>query len=335
MIASILSYILVLLLAAVFYLFYPGYVSFFALALFLVLPLLSLILSLLQRRRYTVSAACATGAERRGQTVEVRFTLQTPAMDPGELALLRVRVEPLLYPQLAVVQELELCPGPGSALEVELAHCGWYKVSTLRCQTPGWLGALSLSLRAPEPILVLSRPQAGPLPGGVERSPQAGLALRIKPGGGPGEEHELRLYRPGDPVNSIHWKLTAKQPSGDPVLRETLEPVKEHLAVTYDHWGQPGDLDDVLDQMETLARYLLDKERPFTVCRADPETGALCCHRVDCQKAWDSCYHAISSQTAPLVGQSLSPGLLTLPGVTEPIKRIHLTPSNQKEVSQP
>ncbi len=335
MIASILSYVLVLLLAAAFYLFYPGYVSFFALALFAILPLLSVIFSLFQRWRYTVSAACAMGAERRGQTVEVRFTLQTPAMDPGELALLRVRVEPLLYPQLSVVRELEVCPGQGTALEVELAHCGWYRVSVERCRTPGWLGALALSLRPPEPIMILSQPQAGTLPSGVDRSPQTGVALRIKPGGGPGEEHELRLYRPGDPVNAIHWKLTAKQPAGDPVLRETLEPVREHLAVTYDHWGQPDDLDDVLDQLEALARYLLDKEDPFTVCCADPETGSLRCHLVDCPMAWDTCYQAISGQAAPLVGQSLSHGPLALPGVPGPVKRIHLTPSSQKEVSQP
>lgn len=25
------------------------------------------------------------------------------------------------------------------------------------------------------------------------------------------EEHELRPYRPGDPMRTVHWKLTAKQ----------------------------------------------------------------------------------------------------------------------------
>lgn len=335
MISSMLSYGLVLLMAAAFYLFYPGYVSFFALALFLVLPLISILFSLVQRRRYTVGVSCSAAAACRGQTVQALFTLRTPAMDPGEYARLQVRVEPLLYPQLTTVRELEVCPGQPVPLELALAHCGWYKVSVARCQAPGWLGALALSLRAPEPLMVLSLPQAGALPGKTDLSPATGMALRVKPGGGPGEEYELRPYQPGDAVNAIHWKLTAKQPSGEPILRETLEPVREHLAITYDHWGQPEELDDVLDQLETLARYFLDKENAFTVCYADPETGALHCYGIDCSRAWDACYHAISAQCAPLVGQSLPSGALALPNTSGPVKRIHLIPSRQKEVSKP
>lgn len=334
MIAATVSYGLILLLAVAFYLFYPGYVSFFALALFLLLPLISLLFSLLQRRRYTVGAACSAAAAGRGQTVQALFTLQTPAMDPGEYARLQVRVEPLLYPQLAMTRELEVCPGQTVPLELALAHCGWYKVSVTHCQVPGWLGALALSLRAPEALMVLSLPQTGTLPYGVDQTAQTGMALRVKPGGGPGEEYELRPYQPGDAVNAIHWKLTAKQPSGDPILRETLEPVREHLAVTYDHWGQPEDLDNVLDQLETLARHLLDKETPFTVCHTDPETDVLLCYGVDCPKAWDACYHAISAQPAPPVGRSLPGGPLTLPGASGPVRRIHLTPSESREVSK-
>lgn len=335
MISSIVSYGLILLLAVAFYLFYPGYVSFFALVLFLVLPLISLLFSLLQRRRCTVGASCSASADRRGQTVRVVFSLQTPAMDPGETAQLQVRVQPLLYPQLAVVRELEVCPGQDAALELELAHCGWYQISAVRCRISSWLGILALPLRGPEPVMVLSLPQAEDLSRNTDPAPQEGAVLRVKPGGGPGEEYELRPYRPGDPVSGIHWKLTAKQPSGEPILRETLEPVREHLAITYDHWGQPDELDDVLDQLAALARQLLDKEETFTVCSAHPETGALRCHSVDCQRAWDACYQAISGQCAPQMGQSLPNGPLALPGVAGPVKRIHLIPSNQGEVSQP
>lgn len=332
MISSMLSYGLILLLAVAFYLFYPGYVSFFALALFLVLPLLSLLFSLLQRRRYAVGASCSAATAVRGQAAQILFTLRTPAMTPGECARLQVRIEPLLYPQLAVTRELEVCPGQPLPLEVKLAHCGWYKVSVTRCRVLGWLGVLALSLRAPEALMILSLPQEGALPHNVDQTAQAGAALRVKPGGGPGEEYELRPYQPGDAVNAIHWKLTAKQPSGEPILRETLEPVREHLAVTYDHWGQPEKLDDVLDQLEALARHLLDKEISFIVCYADPETQVLRCHSVDCPKAWDACYQTISAQGAPLTGQSLPGGPLSLPGVSAPVKRIHLTPSDQKEV---
>ncbi|MBR2633811.1 MAG: DUF58 domain-containing protein, partial [Lentisphaeria bacterium] len=43
---------------------------------------------------------------------------------------------------------------------------------------------------------------------------------RPKPGGGYGENYEIRQYRPGDNLNQIHWKLSAKV--GDLMLREPM-----------------------------------------------------------------------------------------------------------------
>ena len=49
---------------------------------------------------------------------------------------------------------------------------------------------------------------------------EARTVLKPKHGGGYAEEHELREYRPGDMVNSIHWKLSSK--TDKVIVREPL-----------------------------------------------------------------------------------------------------------------
>ncbi len=332
MILSILAYALTLFLALAFYFFYPGYLSFYVLVLFLALPVLSLILALVQRRRWALGVFCPARGHRRGETVQVRFSLAAPALGAGESARLKVRVEPLLYPELAYTELCRVDPGEETRIEVPLDHCGWYKLTVTKCFVTDWMGCVSLPLAVPAPVLVLSTPQGGLFPAGVELEPKAGAVLRPRSGGGPGEEYELRPYRPGDPVNAIHWKLTAKQPTDEPVLRETLEPVRERLAVVYDHVGPPEDLDKVLDQLAELARFMLDKEFAFTVCCMNVAGGGVRSYDVDCQKAWDECYRAIAALPVSQSGQ-LPQEVPVLPGRGEPVKYIYLTPDGGQEVT--
>ncbi len=331
MILSVLAYALALFLALAFYFFYPGYLSFYVLVLFAALPVLSLIFALVQRRRWALGVFCPSGSYRRGETVRVRFVLTAPTLS-GETARLTVRIEPLLYPELAYTQVCPVSPGEEAQVEVPLEHCGWYKLTVTKCRITDWLGCIPLPLAVPSPVLILAAPQGGLFPAGVELEPKSGAALRPRPGGGPGEEYELRPYRPGDPVNAIHWKLTAKQPTDEPVLRETLEPVRERLAVVYDHVGPPEELDKVLDQLAELARFLLDKEFTFTVCCMGTADGGTHIYDVDCQKAWDDCYRALAALPASQHGP-VTQEVPVLPGRGEPVKYIRLTPEGGQEVT--
>ena len=47
-------------------------------------------------------------------------------------------------------------------------------------------------------------------------------AWKPKSGGVCRRNHELRLYRPGDSLNQVHWKLTAK--TGKWMIRQPMEP---------------------------------------------------------------------------------------------------------------
>ena len=83
----------------------------------------------------------------------------------------------------------------------------------------------------------------------------------------------LRDYRPGDPLRSIHWKLSSKR--DEPVVRETLEPIQPLIVVTYDHFGTPEALDRTFARLYGLSRRLLEQGYPHHIQWSCPVTGAV------------------------------------------------------------
>ena len=84
---------------------------------------------------------------------------------------------------------------------------------------------------------------------------------RPKFGGGYAENHELRLYRPGDNLNQVHWKLTAK--TGKWMLREPMEPQRGLVLLTMELRGTPEELDRKLGRLLWLGNHLLEKNISF------------------------------------------------------------------------
>ena len=96
-----------------------------------------------------------------------------------------------------------------------------------------------------------------------------------KPGGGFSENHEHRLYRPGDSLNQLHWKLSAKV--GDLILREPMEPVQGAVLLTLSLRGTPQELDRKLGRLAYTGDYLLERELDFEI-RALTGAGVLASH---------------------------------------------------------
>ena len=80
-------------------------------------------------------------------------------------------------------------------------------------------------------------------------------AMRPKAGGGFSETHELRLYRPGDKLNQIHWKLSAK--TGEMIVREPMEPLKTQIFVEMELRGTDEELDRKFGRLLYMSDRLL------------------------------------------------------------------------------
>ena len=151
----------------------------------------------------------------------------------------------------------------GSRYEVAIdtSRSGIVSYTLGRMWTVSLLGFFSLPgpVRIKTSVLVLPQPMKPPLTVALPR----GVIFRPKPGGGFAEDHDLRSYRPGDPVRSIHWKISAKTDSL--IIREPLVPPPHSRLIIITKWKNPKERSIILGHLRWLSDYLLKWELPFYV----------------------------------------------------------------------
>ena len=142
-------------------------------------------------------------------------------------------------------------------------HCGVLVCRPARVRIYDCLG---LCFRIPlrqESYRIFVRPKPVPVSNLPELERRLGHSWRPKPGGGLAENHELRLYRPGDSLNQIHWKLSAK--TGKYIIREAMEPNGMQAILALTLGGKPEETDRKLGRLLWLGNYLLDKNLRFCI----------------------------------------------------------------------
>ena len=311
-------------MATLFQIFFRFYLSTFVLVLILVLPILSLLLALPGWMGSMASAVPEASLVTVGGSARFRIILYHSSFLP----LIRPRVRLGWTNQLtggSGESKLTLTARKPAELTVPAAHCG-----RLVCRVEGavccdLLGLFPLPVRKGPERAVLILPVHLELEGKEELAAgeNAGTVLRPRPGGGPGEDYDLREYRVGDPLRSVHWKLSSKK--DELVVRETLEPQQAAIVVTYDHFGPPEDLDRTFAQLWALSRWLLQQDRPHHIQWASPLTGVAEDRAVDSPNALLACLDGAFSTPAPLEGRSILDGALRLPGGGK-VRHLHVTP---------
>ena len=311
-------------MAVLFQIFFRFYLSTFVLVLILVLPILSLLLALPGWMGSMASAVPEASLVTVGGSARFRIILYHSSFLP----LIRPRVRLGWTNQLtgeSGESKLTLTARKPAELTVPAAHCG-----RLVCRVEGavccdLLGLFPLPVRKGPERAVLILPVHLELEGkeDLAAGENAGTVLRPRPGGGPGEDYDLREYRVGDPLRSVHWKLSSKK--DELVVRETLEPQQAAIVVTYDHFGPPEDLDRTFAQLWALSRWLLQQDRPHHIQWASPLTGVAEDRAVDSPNALLACLDGAFSTPAPLEGRSILDGALRLPGGGK-VRHLHVTP---------
>lgn len=235
----------------VFFLAYQQWFAWFALVAVIALPLFSLLISL-------------------PAMITARLELQLPeAITVGTPCVPVLRCRNVLpTPPWKCVMVLDHSPATqrqklkiGTALPT--AHCAVLTCQIKKAKICDYLGLFSFPLRLPEPQSVAIRPIALPMKQIPELERYLSCAWRPKRGGGFAENHELRLYRPGDSVQQIHWKLSAK--TGKLILREPMEPEQGRVLLRLDLMGTKEELNRKLGRLLWLGSALLDKKIRYEI----------------------------------------------------------------------
>lgn len=197
----------------------------------------------------------------------------------------------------------------GDALPTE--HCGALLCTLSRPRICDHLGLFSLPLSCQKQHRVIVEPK--PVPMENQQDADADTAFAWKPkNGGFSENHELRLYTPGDSLRQIHWKLSAK--TGKLIIREPMVPDPGRVLVQLVLKGGSGDIDLLLGRTLWLSRRLLEQGIPFELlCLTGQGAESF---RVDTAQALEQTMDTLLQRPAAVSG--------TLPELTEAVTRQYI-----------
>ena len=239
-------YLAAVLGSLVFYMLYREWISWIILLAVVLLPWFSLLLSLPAMLTVKANLRCPPKTQ---MQMPVRTALQLTCKFPVPPVGVTMRLVNTLNGHSYVGKPGELIP---------TQNCGLMTISYPCLFIYDYLGLFRkrLGLQERQEIFIEPKPvsvQQAMLPEG-----KAVSILKPKPGGGYSEIHDLRLYRPGDDLRQIHWKLAAK--TGKLIYREPMEPARKGSVLTLTLTGTPEELDKKLGQLLWTSRNLLGSD---------------------------------------------------------------------------
>lgn len=260
-----LVYLTGLVMGVVFHSLYGQYLSYILLRFLLVLPFVSLLVSLPAMLRVRVWLSASGASPRREAAaarlrVDSRFFLPVGCLSlsfAGENRFTGDKVEKRRFRYWGVLKAEE-------ALTLPSDRCGVISCNLGRIWAWDYMGIFALPVRRCDPAVytVLPIPQKpAPMP---ELDQDSAITLKPKPGGGYSEEHELRPYRQGDPLNVIHWKLSSKL--DEPIVREPQLMKRKRVALSITPEKSQRELESQLDQLVYLSTDLIQKGIPHRIC---------------------------------------------------------------------
>lgn len=259
---NFLLYLAAIGAAYLFRLSYLGWFGPYLVAVVAVLPPLLFVFSLPSMLSLRVSMAsserCVKGREAR---LLIRFHCRCG------LPLSRIKVS-LLIENLFTgdtekkVFSLTSVYNAEAALPLPTALCGQLRCTLISWECKDLLGLFSIKRKGggSADCLVMPPVREPARPVSIDAALSAVSVLKPKYGGGYSEDHDLREYRPGDTVNSIHWKLSSK--TDKVIVREPLVNANNRVFVLL---NQVGADDEGLALLCWLSLQLCERETPHVI----------------------------------------------------------------------
>ena len=235
----------------VFYYFYREWLSWLLLMCILFLPVLSLVLSL-------PAILTARGILKVPDTIPLGQPCHAPMLLTCSMPVPpfrgRLRVTHAVTGRTWTFKSNQALPAD---------VCGRLKIELVRARVYDYLGLFRLPVKKEPQAIVYIWPDSTPIARVPDFAVQPPQQWKPKHGGGFAENHDLRLYRPGDNLQQIHWKLSAK--TGKLILREAMDPIHRPIRLTLDLCGAPEELNRKLGRLLWLGRLLAGKGIPFDI----------------------------------------------------------------------
>ena len=254
MLKNRIIYITVILLLLLFRIAYTGYVAGLTLVMILVLPLFSWCISLPGAFSTTIRLNSPDQVQRGSDSVVSVSLRQSQLFLTGPM-----KGSMLLVSADGSTQNIRLKTGTNE-IPISTDHCDSFHCSLKSVRIYEFMGLLPLPLKSKTSLDI----SVMPIPSEPPEHPDwsSGSTQVSKPYSGNNYPYDLREYRMGDTMRSIHWKKSAALDKT--VVRESLEPAERTAIIWIDWTTQPAVRDYVLDQLAWCIIYL--KQNNAGIC---------------------------------------------------------------------
>ncbi|MBO4636704.1 MAG: DUF58 domain-containing protein [Clostridiales bacterium] len=273
-------YILSLIAAAVFFLFYKMWVAWFLLMLLLLIPVISLIVCLIAS---TASDYEGSMPDNIRYQDEAKLDIKIKGIS-SMMSFVMFKVD--VYDMMTGVSK-EIgsyrCDSEVPSIPIDTSHCGSFEYLIHDIRIYDLLGFFCFKKLhdSSHKILVLPRPVIPT----VKPDLNGYKAKNIKPALFPGSEiYDIRDYVPGDPMKTVHWKISAKK---DKLLvKDPMEECHAHSRESIRLSEDRDYLDRMLGEILFTSSYFLDHDTPHKI-RVIPGNNREIAFDIDSKKDLD------------------------------------------------
>ncbi len=270
MLRNRLGYCVLLACAVLFHIFFVGYLSFFLLAFLLLLPLLSLALTVPAVGRTEIRLRPPAACPEKGGEAVFRILLRNRFFLPVPCAKVRLcSVNSLCGEPLRETLMFPVDARADAAVEYRLRsrYAGKISVSLTDVRYYDFLGIFSFAKKLDGRAETFVPPSVFPLDirlRPVENAPDGRTYSAVKPGDDPSEVFDVRPYREGDRLRSVHWKLSARL--GELMVREFGLPLDCAVVLLLELLAPgPDVLETVLETAASVSHFLVENRVPHRI----------------------------------------------------------------------
>ena len=150
-------------------------------------------------------------------------------------------------------------------ISIDTSHTGISRFETTCSWAVSIIGLICMpaKISSKASTLILPAPEKPPNTVPLPR----GIILKPKPGGGFSEDYDMRPYRLGDPIRSVHWKVSAKFDSL--IIREPLIPPAHSRLLHIQRWNDAKERDLILSRLRWVSDYMLKWDLAYFIRLGD------------------------------------------------------------------
>lgn len=253
----------------IFFLCYKMWVSWFCLIVVLFIPLLALLMSVIASQTMTFKLENPGNAPL-GVPLYIKITVEGNA---SYFAFCRINAEVKDHMAGTTKKLALIVHDKGTTkIPVDTSHCGSYSYKMPKIDIYDLFGFFRFSKTIDKDSEILVKP----VPAMPERMPDmfGFKAKSLRKAKQPNTEiYDIRDYQMGDPVKSIHWKMSAKK---DKLLvKEPLEEFGGHSRVILKLTSDRDVLDVHLGQILFTSRFFIEHETPHKIRVIPPDRSEI------------------------------------------------------------